>query len=180
MPHSVGGYAKGDVMLITNENNQTKCSTAGLFIISSLSGTRDAVDNIGTTTAPAQMDRLATYSPGGKPGEVIDPTGKTGDCSAHWFTVQGNLVAIGFYEQGVRFLDISDPTNPKQVGYYQVSARAATPYTPAIIGSNTAAAYFHNGLVYVADYARGVDVIKFTGNIPGQIDSKVCWNSCEK
>ena len=76
------------------------------------------------------MPRLAAYRTAGQPGEFhgtpgaynetyLDSRGQTqsvGDCSAHWFTVKGSIVALGNYEQGTRFLDISDPTNPRLTG----------------------------------------------------------------
>ncbi len=178
-PGSLNGRPAGDVMLITNENNNTRCDRAGVFIISSLAGTYDATDNVGTPQAPARMTRLSTFSVFGKEGEFIDPSGTRaiGDCSAHWFTVKGNIVALGNYEQGTRFVDVSDPTSPKQVGYYRVPVRAASGSTPAIISSDTSAAYWHGKYVYVSDYQRGVDILKFT-DLRGHIQDKTCWNSC--
>jgi hypothetical protein len=82
--------------------------------------------------------RLAAYRTAGQPGEFHGTVGTTtvGDCSAHWFTVKGNLVALGNYEQGTRILDISGPTNPQQVGWYRVPARTADPSgKPDIISS---------------------------------------------
>ncbi len=179
-PHKLGNFDKGDVMLIGNEINNGSCTSAGKFIFASVKGTRDAIDNVGTPAAPAKMARLATYSPGGKPGEKQDATGKqVGDCSAHWFTVKGNIVAMSFYEQGTRFIDVSDPTNPVQVGYFRVPG-IGTGATPEQIFTDTSATYWHGDYVYVSDYGRGVDVIKFTGDIPGQVDTKVCWNACDK
>jgi hypothetical protein len=178
VPQALGDRPAGDVMLITNENNQTNCATAGLFIIASLAGTRDATDNVGTPQAPVKMPRLATYSTLGKPGEFISPGRAIGDCSAHWFTVKGNIVALGNYEQGTRFVDISDPRSPQQVGYFRVPVRAASGNTPAIVSSDTAAAYWHGRYVYVADYQRGVDVLKYNGAMTGPLQSKTCWNSC--
>jgi hypothetical protein len=175
MPHDVGGYPRGDVMLVTNEANNQSCARAGVFIIASLDGTVDPKGITSTPQNPAKMNRLATYSPGGKDGEYVG-----GDCSAHWFTVKGNIVAQGFYEQGVRFIDVSDPTNPKQVGYFRVPDRAASETAPAILGTMSSAAYWHGDYVYVADYGRGVDILKFTDPIKGRVESKVCWNSCEK
>ena len=46
--------------------------------------------------------------------------------------------------------------------------------------NNTSGAYWHNGYIYTADYSRGVDVLKFTGEIKGVIQPKVCWNVCDK
>ena len=53
--------------------------------------------------------------------ELSNQTGRspaTGNCSAHWFDEQGGLIAQGWYDQGVRFLDISNPRDIKQVAYY--------------------------------------------------------------
>ena len=61
------------------------------------------------------------------------------------------ITANAFYEQGVRFLDTSDPSDIRQVGYFVND------------DSNTWAAYWHKGLVYVADFGRGVDVLRFDG-----------------
>src|SRR3954451_16193796 len=148
-------------MLITNENNNVRCASAGVFIIASLAGTYDATDNVGTPQAPAKMHRLATFSVLGKEGEFIDPTrdlpppanqSAIGDCSAHWFTVKGNLVALGNYEQGTRFVDVSDPRNPQQVGYFRVpstgTGRAAL---REVVSSDVAGAYWHHRCVYVSD-----------------------------
>lgn len=176
-PNKLGDQPKGDVLLIANENNQTSCSRAGKFYVTSLTGTYDA-DNVGAEATP-KLTTLASYSPGDKPGHYVDPTGKAGDCSAHWFTVNGNIVAMAFYEQGVRFLDISDPTSPQQVGWFRVPDRAAGA-KPAVEGSDSSAAYWHGDYVYVSDYGRGIDVIKYNGEVPGKSEKKVCWNSCEK
>jgi hypothetical protein len=189
-PNPLGGRAAGDLMLITNENNSTDCTTAGQFVIASLSGTRDATDNVTTNT---RMQRLSAYRTTGQPGvfqgsTVTGPrqsdgaptTVAVGDCSAHWFTVKGNIVALGNYEQGTRFLDISDPTNPKQIGWYRVPVRTADPSgKPDIISSDTAGAYWHGKYVYVADYQRGIDILKLDdADMRGKIEPKACWNSC--
>jgi hypothetical protein len=182
-PNALNGGAPGDVMLVTNESNNTNCNNAGRFIISSLAGTYD--DHGLVITPPAtvpQMARYAIYTPAGKPGEFHGTVGTTtvGDCSAHWFTVRGNLVAQAFYEQGIRFVDVSDPANPVQTGWARVPVRAAGPDTPAIVSSDTSAAYWHGDYVYASDYQRGVDIYRYLDPIPGIIESKTCWDSCEK
>jgi hypothetical protein len=182
-PNALNGRPAGDVMLVTNEANSTNCATAGVFIIASLAGTYD--DHGLVVTPPAtvpQMTRLATYSPNGKPGQFHGTVGTTtvGDCSAHWFTVRGNLVAQAFYEQGVRFVDVSDPANPVQTGWARVPVRAATADAPAIVSSDMSAAYWHGDYVYASDYQRGVDIYRYKDPIPGVIEAKTCWDSCEK
>lgn len=73
-------------------------------------------------------------------------------CSSHWFTFNDRkVVAVGWYHQGVRFLDVSNPRSIRQVGYWNGP------------GSQASAAYFvpgHRDLVYVADYQRGFDVLR--------------------
>jgi hypothetical protein len=79
----------------------------------------------------------------------------TANCSSHWFDADHGVAAIGWYEQGVRFLDYSDPSNLRQVGYY----------IPA--NGSTWAAYWSptdpdHEIVYTADAYRGVDVLRIT------------------
>src|SRR5262249_12266447 len=53
---------------------------------------------------------------------------------------------------------------------------------PAATGqtaNNASAAYWHNGYIYVADYSRGVDVLRFKDPIKGVVQPKVCWNACD-
>ncbi len=173
---ALGAYAKGDVIVVTEEANTSNCTNAGKFQLASIAGSYDGQSWSGTVANPFRITQLGVYTPAGKPGE------RTGaECSAHWFTVKGNMVAIGMYAQGTRFIDISDPMHPTQVGHFRAVARTASGETPAIAASNASAVYWHGDYVYVADYTRGVDVLKFTGNIPGKIvDNKICWNSCDK
>jgi hypothetical protein len=177
-PTAVGNQPPGDVMLVTNENNDTDCATAGRFLIASLAGTYDAD---GPTSADTKMTQLGTFSVDGNPGQFHGTVGNTtvGDCSAHWFTVKGNIVALANYEQGTRFVDVSDPTHPVQVGWYRVPARAATATQPAIVSSDTSAAYWHGKYVYSSDYQRGIDILALDQSADrGKILPKACWNSC--
>jgi hypothetical protein len=87
-------------------------------------------------------------------GGVVDSKAPvTVNCSSHWFDAKAGIAAVGWYEQGVRFLDYRTPTDIQQVGYY----------IPA--NGSTWAAYWSptdpNGeIVYTADAYRGVDVLK--------------------
>jgi hypothetical protein len=169
---AVGSVARGDLLLVTEENNTSNCNSAGKFVLASIAGSYDGQSWNSTPENPFRIQRLGHYTPTGKPGTES----AAGDCSAHWFTVKGNIVAIGMYGHGTRFLDVSDPMNIKQVGHFVVPANASQ----GIAANNSWAAYFHGDYVYVADTRRGVDVIQFTGDIPGKVESKVCWNACDK
>ncbi|HVL95359.1 MAG TPA: hypothetical protein VM266_05820 [Solirubrobacteraceae bacterium] len=81
-------------------------------------------------------------------------------CSVHWFQEHptfrnGGLVALAEYEQGTRFEQITPEGKIVEQGYF----------LPA--GGSASAAYFNPhdpSIVYVVDYTRGVDVLKWTGD----------------
>ena len=52
----------------------------------------------------------------------------TVNCSSHWFEVSKDLVAVGWYEQGTRFLDVHNPRDIRQVGFYATTRT----YTPVL------------------------------------------------
>lgn len=82
-------------------------------------------------------------------------------CSAHWFQSHptfdnGGLVAMGYYEHGTRFFDITSKGKIKEAGVF-------LPYA-----GSTSAAYWANSnpknrIVYAVDYTRGIDVLRYTG-----------------
>ena len=83
---------------------------------------------------------------------------------AHWFDAKDGIAAVGWYEQGVRFLDYRRPAEITQVGYY----------IPA--NGSTWAAYWSptdpaGEIVYTADAYRGVDVLRIDGG--GRLGKKV-------
>ena len=73
-------------------------------------------------------------------------------CSAHYFDVRDGLVAQGWYEQGVRFLDVTGE-EIRQVGFWMPPSAA------------TWAAYFPptdptGEIVYAIDATHGIDVLR--------------------
>jgi len=85
-------------------------------------------------------------------------------CSAHYFDGDRGLVAQGWYEQGTCILDVHDPANIKQVGYFVMPV------------TETWAAYWSptdsNGqIIYTIYLARGIDVLRIerpAANVPGK------------
>ena len=73
----------------------------------------------------------------------------------HWFTTRpgyrnGGLVAMGWYERGTRFLKVSPKGQITEAGWY----------LPA--GTSASAAYWvTKDLLYVFDYQRGLDILRF-------------------
>ncbi len=110
----VGNYPAGDLLYVTNENI-VACSVAGELKIVSLAGSYNGEGWNSTQANPFRLGLVGHWTPWGKPG-----SGTTGSCSAHWFTTNGNMIAQAWYGQGTRFIDVSDPANPTQAGYFRV------------------------------------------------------------
>lgn len=83
-------------------------------------------------------------------GTSQKPTGAVG-CSSHWLDYRDGIAAVAWYEQGVRFFDVSDRRTIKQIGYYM----------PAV--TEVWQVLYHGDYVYTFDVARGIDVLRFTG-----------------
>jgi len=78
-------------------------------------------------------------------------------CSAHWFETHptyknGGMVAIGYYEHGTHFLDVSKSGEITRKGYFLPHA-----------GSTSAAYWVNRNVVYAVDYTRGIDILRYTG-----------------
>lgn len=81
-------------------------------------------------------------------------------CSGHWFTTRtvgaDQLVAAGWYEHGTRLLRVDGRTGAiSQVGFFQ-----------PVIGSASAAHWVDDTHIYVIDYARGIDVLRYDPGAP--------------
>ena len=135
-----------DVLLVTEEKLTGSCATSGRFVTYSLKETYGGAGFRSTKAKPFRMKELDTWTP-------EDAPGGTGCDSAHYFTDRGDgLTANAFYTQGTRFLDVRNPRDIRQVGYFRPD------------DANTWAAYWRpGGYVFVADFNRGVDVLKVGG-----------------
>lgn len=88
-------------------------------------------------------------------------------CSAHYFDYNDQgFVAQGWYELGTRILDVRNPNNVKQVGYFFNNAMEtwAAYWAPARNKKGKATGRSSN-IVYTADAARGVDILEV--KLPG-------------
>lgn len=73
-------------------------------------------------------------------------------CSSHYFDVKNKVGAVAWYEQGVRFLSVSNYKDIRQVGYWR--PHVGSPWATKYVGE----------FVYVFDFIRGLDIIRFTGS----------------
>jgi hypothetical protein len=76
-------------------------------------------------------------------------------CSPHWFQTRpswhdGGVVAMGAYDHGAKFLRVDPLANITEVGHFRAP------------GTNASGAYWITcDIVYVVDYTRGLDVLRF-------------------
>ena len=87
------------------------------------------------------------------------PAGAAG-CTAMWFQPHpsfrdGGLVAAGFFEHGVRFLDVDKRGQISEVGYY----------APAV-GATIAAYWITPEIVYAVDLEKGIDILRYDRAAP--------------
>lgn len=74
-------------------------------------------------------------------------------CSAHYFDHRDGLVAAGFYEQGLRLLDVRRPRRIRQVGFHLSRS-------PMAWGALFAPTDPSGSVVYVIDHAQGIQVVE--------------------
>ena len=143
-------WGEGQVLYITEETFNDGCADDGLLVIASLKGSYGGQGWRSTPERPFRLQTLSTWGAAGQEGSRAD-TGNAeadNDCSAHYFDIKDGVIAQAFYSQGTRFLDVRDPTNPRQIAYFRPD------------NARTWAAYYHGDYVYVADHARGIDILK--------------------
>lgn len=78
-------------------------------------------------------------------------------CSTHWFQQNpvfddGGIVAMGAYDHGTRFLQIAPSGKIHEIGYFL-----------PIAAETSAVHWVTDRIVYSIDYARGIDVLRYTG-----------------
>jgi hypothetical protein len=134
----------GDLVYITEEAFNPGCADDGRLVIASLRGSYGGEGWRSTPDNPFRLRTVGTWSVAGQEGSRTD----TDDCSAHYFAVDHGILVQSFYTQGTRFLDVRDPAHPRQVAYYRPAD--AMSWAP----------YWHDGYVYVADNARGIDILR--------------------
>lgn len=167
-PKTAPSVFKGNVLLITEEDYEpVQCSQAGTIqtwyvptlVKSGVSATTPSTGNI----RPLDISNIPNENP---VSGLTTPVGAF--CSAHWFDFhQSGILAQGYYQQGLRFVDVRDPSNIKQYGYFTGGASEVwDAYWVPKRGTNGAITAQKTNIVYTADFVRGIDV--FCVDLPGQ------------
>jgi hypothetical protein len=80
------------------------------------------------------------------------------EVSIHNIMAFGDVAYVSWYQDGVRLVDVSDPTAPRVTAYYNSwDGRDGRSFFEGAIGLDVDLAA---GLLYVADTARGLIVLR--------------------
>ncbi len=171
-PNTAASVFKGNVLLITeedyfNDGEEVACDKAGTIQTwyvptlkkAGVSATTPGTGNI----RPLDIANIPNENP---VGGLTTPVGAF--CSAHWFDFhQSGILAQGYYQQGLRFVDVRDPNNIKQYGYFTGGASEVwDAYWVPKRDANGVATGKMTNIVYTADFVRGIDVLCV--DLPGQ------------
>ena len=78
--------------------------------------------------------------------------------SDHNLYIRGNLLYESNYQAGLRILDITDPVNPVEVGYFDTVPSGEN--VPGFGGSWSNYPYFKNGIIAVSSQGEGMFLLK--------------------
>ncbi|MGH2969270.1 MAG: LVIVD repeat-containing protein [Solirubrobacteraceae bacterium] len=163
----------GNVLLVTeedyfNDGDELACERAGTFQTWRIpdldgaayrSGNPDLAPNAGT------IEPLDLINPVALGDGLSTPVG--GFCSAHWFDYhQSGIIAQGYYQQGLRLIDVRNATDLRQYGY--VTGGASEVWDAYFVPQRNrkgVATGKKTNVVYTADLVRGVDVYEV--DLPG-------------
>ena len=139
--------ARDDFLLTSGESLGPRCDDGGAaFIVWDASRWRET-----RSFEPVEEYRVKS----GLPTEGRAPVNHL--CS-HWFDPHpdfhnGGLVAMGWYDHGLRLLEIGKQGEVSEVGYFMRPG-----------GAMSAAYWATDDIVYTIDYHYGLDVLKIAGN----------------
>jgi hypothetical protein len=164
LPGAAPSVFNGNVLLVgeedyANDGDEVLCDKAGSFqtwhvpdLDAAAHAERGGGQDTGTITP------LDSKTPAQLGGGLTLPAGAF--CSAHWFDYhQDGFVAHGFYQAGLRILDVKDPKKIAQVGYATTGVTETwDAYWVPVYGKDGRATGDKTNIVYTADATRGVDV----------------------
>lgn len=157
----------GNVLLVTEEDYDSPVcggdageGTFSTWHIPYLNAKRYAQDNKGLNPNAGAMKPLDNWN-----SEILDSGQRTvagAFCSAHYFTFHDSgFIAQGWYQQGTRILDVRNPKNIKQVGYF-FTGDTETWHAYWVPERNNKGQMTgrDSNIVYTNDVARGLDILK--------------------
>ena len=148
-PAGAGGYAGSDC---TDENIHAVATYDASRVVKadrkklSLSE-RQRAGAVFRKLAEWRVSGRGAYADGNAPGHTL--------YCGHWFDPHpkwkaGGILALAHYDWGTRFLKIERNGKIEQAGYFQ-----------PVLGHTASARWIDNNIVYVHDYRRGLEILRF-------------------
>jgi hypothetical protein len=153
-------FRPGEILLVTEEDYiDVTCASEGSFQTWFVQELDPEINPEGAPNG-GTVASLALWNT-----EILDtgePTPAGAFCSAHYFDYhQDGFVAQGWYQQGLRILDVRDPLEIKQVGYWITAAQETWgAYWVPEYDADGVQTGERTDLVYSADHVRGVDILR--------------------
>jgi hypothetical protein len=181
-PGTPPGVERGNVVLVTeedyaNDGDEVACDRAGTFQtweLPDLDGAAYAARNPGAEANQGTMRPLDTINPPNDPGGGLStPAGAF--CSAHWFDFHpSGIVAQGFYQQGLRLIDVRNPRDLQQFGFFTGGATQVWDayWAPERDATGAVVPGRKTNLVFTTDVAQGVQVFEVSDlppDLPGTV-----------
>jgi len=91
---------------------------------------------------------------------------------AHNTHIKGDFAYLSHYADGLRILDISNPNNIFEAGFYDT-----TPSTGGFTGSWGAFPFFPSGKILASDFSNGLFVFDFNPNLPNDVSISLSANN---
>ena len=179
--HNSRRLTNGKVVYITEEDyTRPGCEGAGAFETWNLPTKKvtknGTVRRVPTGDDLTPIDQWVTESLA-NPEEWDAAPPAAALCSAHYFDIKRGVVAQGWYEQGLRLLDVSDPGDIRQIGYFVLP-------TGIVWASHFAPTDPSGRIIYNLDYTGGLQVLRFDRPAKGKTGMEPCTgknkNKCEK
>jgi hypothetical protein len=157
----------GNVLLVTeedyfNDGDELACNRAGTFQtwrVPIFNGPAYRAGNPDNQPNRGRIYPLDIINPVALGDGLSTPVG--GFCSAHWFDFhQSGIVAQGYYQQGLRFIDVRRATDLKQYGYVTGGGTEVWDayWVPQRDAAGVASPSQKRNIVYTTDLVRGLDV----------------------
>ena len=168
------GVKDGNILFGTEEQFNNSCANDGKLVISDLTDSWGGEPGLNSTpAAPYRMKAISTWHPA---IDTPETAATTNDCSAHYFDIKEATLAMAFYSQGTRILDVLNAQFPRQIGYYRVQSDGSAGNPSSTVWATK---FFGKDLLYVFDNRRGVEILKlkFPTGVPDDEDTVVAPNA---
>ncbi len=147
------------------------------YILHQVVWPRLGTDRIAVASGEGGEGPILSYRVRQKPGAAptFEHVGRyTLGSTSHWFDVHprfrdGGLLSVGWYSEGTRILRVEPDGELNEIGHYNPGVPSQNPLAnplETVPGNTWAARWISDDIVYAIDNGRGIDILRYTGEIP--------------